>query len=310
MRRYAEPSAGPQSPPGLPGPANALILFASAVAIFLAGSAWIAFFPGVPTDLGGVPNLDRDARHVKIPVVPTESLDAWYLPGTRGATVVIFHGYGRDHTRAWRYAQFLRRAGYGVLAADFRSSGATHRKPTTLGYYEMQDARAILRWLQQDSGTRPGRIGLLGESLGGSVAVVLASEHPEIAAVVADCPFASGQRALEDAFERWAHVPRWPMTPIAGALAAGITGHDPRKLDAVAAAALLRGRPLLIIASREDDRFGPSQSRDLWQAAGARDSLWVLSNCGHNEAWLKHRAEYERRVLAFYGRALPESRAP
>jgi len=302
--------AGRKRPPVHPGPKHALILGLSALVIFLAASTWLAFYPGVPSDLGGARDLDRRARRVDIPVGSGERLDGWYLPGSRGATVMFFHGYGRDHTRAWRYAQFLQRAGYGVLTADFRSSRAAGRKPTTLGFYELEDARAMLDWLEHASPARRDRVALLGESLGGSVALVLAAERPEVAAVVADCPFASGERALEDSFERWVHVPRWPITPIAGALASGLTGHDPRALDALAAARRLRDRPLFLIAARHDDRFGPSQSEDLWRAAGARDSLWLLEDGGHNEAWLRHRAEYERRVLAFYARALAEARAP
>jgi len=274
-------------------------LVGSALLLFLAGSTWMALYPGVPADLGGAPNLDARARRVRVPVgTAGDSLDGWSLAGRGAAAVVVFHGYGRDHTRAWRYAQFLNPAGYGVLAIDFRSSRLADRKPTTLGHYELEDARAALGWLERD---QPGvRIGLLGESLGGSVAIALASERPEVRAVVADCPFESGQRALEDSFERWAHVPRWPATPIAAAMAGVLTGHDPRSLDVVAAAARLRDRPLFLVTCDRDDRLSGSQALDLWRAAGSKDVLWRLPDCGHNQAWTAHRAEYERRVLAFY----------
>lgn len=277
-----------------------LILAGSAVVLFLAGSTWLALYPGVPRDLGGVPNLDARAEHVTIPVGAGDHVDAWRIRGTKPATIVLFHGYGRDHTRAWRYARFLQRAGYGVVAVDFRSSRLADRKPTTLGYYELEDARATLEWVERTAGTPAPAFGLFGESLGGSVALALAAERPEIRAVAADCPFESGSRALEDSFERWAHVPRWPAAPIAAAMAGAITGHDPRSLDVTAAATKLRDRPLFLVSCARDDRLSSAQALDLWRAAGAKDSLWWLADCGHNEAWLAHRAEYERRVLAFY----------
>lgn len=289
--------------PGHPGARNALILGLLALALFVAGSCWLALYPTVPRDLGGAPNLDARARHVRIPLEGGDHLDGWLLRGRRKATVVIFHGYGRDHTRAWRYAQFLERAGYGVLAADFRSSRALKRKPTTLGYYELEDARALLGWLERESPVKNDRVALFGESLGGSVALAVAAEHPGVAGVVVDCPFATGRRALEDAFERWAHLPRWPLAPAAGIAAAVLTGHDPAGLDAVAAVRRLDRRPVLFIGSVNDDRLAISQTEDLWRAAGGRDSLWILPDCGHNQGWLRHRAEYERRVLAFYQRA-------
>ena len=150
---------------------------------------------------------------------------------------------------------------------------------------------------------------LFGESLGGSVALALAGERPEVAAVVADCPFESGARALEDSFERWVHVPHWPATPIAAAVGEGLTGFDPRRLDVLAAARALEGRPMLLISCQLDDRLSTDEARHIWQAAGERDSLWVLPDCGHNQAWQTHRAEYRRRVLEFYERSLARPKA-
>lgn len=276
--------------------------------LFLAGSTWLALYPGVPVDLGGARNLDARAQRVRIPVAAGDSIDGWYLRGARPVTVLMLHGYGRDHHRMWRYAGFLQPAGYGVLAIDFRSSRATARKPTTLGHYELEDARAALDWLERDTRTRGTRIMMLGESLGGSVAVALAGERREIEAVAADCPFASGARALEDACERWAHLPRWPSALIAAAVGEGLTGFDPRHLDVLAAARELEGRPLFLVACERDDRLSADQARDIWQAAGGPGDLWVLADCGHNEAWRRHRAEYQRRMLGFFGSALDSPR--
>lgn len=268
--------------------------------IFLAGSTWLALYPTVPLDLGGAPNLDGRATRVHIPLAAGDAVEGWSLAGTRPVTILMLHGYGRDHHRMWRYAGFLRRQGYGVLAIDFRSSRVENRKPTTLGHYELEDARAALDWLERNPRTRENRLLLFGESLGGSIALALAGERPEVAAVAADCPFESGARALEDACERWVHVPRWPVAPIAAALGAGLTGHDPRSLDVVAAVRHMNGRPMFLIACERDDRLSTDEARHLWQAAGARDRLWILPDCGHNQALRAHPAEYQRRLLAFY----------
>jgi dipeptidyl aminopeptidase/acylaminoacyl peptidase len=278
-----------------------LTLALSGLGLFVAGSAWLALYPPVPRDLGGAPDLDAAARRVKIPV-GEDSLAGWYLAGRKLGVVIVFHGYGRDHTRAWRYAQFLSRAGYGVLAPDFRSSRPHDRKPTTLGHYELPDAEAALAWVETHPGLAGARIAVLGESLGGSIGLVLAARHREIAAVVADCPFASGRRAVEDSMERWAHLPRG-LAPLACWSGRVVTGCDPCALDVTAAAESLRARPLFFVHASSDDRLSTAQARDLWRAAGAKDEIWLLEG-GHNEAWLRHRAEYERRVLAFLDRAL------
>ncbi len=262
------------------------------------GLAWLALYPVLPRDLGGADDLDVRARHVRVAVAPHDSLDAWYLPGDGRASVLLLHGYGRTHARMWRYGEFLHRAGYGVLAPDFRSSRAAHRLPTTLGHYELADAEAALGWLRAQPGA--GRIGVLGESLGGSVALLLAARDPDVAALIADCAFASGREALEESCERWAHLPRWPTAGVVRWLNQRATGRDPYRVDVMPAAAALGARPVFFIQALEDNRFSPGQARELWKAAGAKDPLWLIPGAGHNEGWVLHRAVYEQRVRAFF----------
>jgi pimeloyl-ACP methyl ester carboxylesterase len=283
-----------------------LLLLAVAALLFAAGSGWVALYPPAPKDLGGVENLDAKAEKVRIPIGTEDSLDGWLLQGRRSALIVMFHGYGRDHTREWRYARFLNRAGYAILTVNFRSSRTWNRKPTTLGWYELNDARAVLDWVQAHPRLSKYSLGLFGESLGGSVALVAASLHPEVRVVCVDAAFATGERALADASWRWAHLPPWPAAPLARLLGKALTGHDPYELDALSAARAIEDRPTFFIASQQDERFHEAQARDLWKAAGSdRDGIWILKGpIGHNESWIKDRAEYEKRVLAFYRKNL------
>jgi fermentation-respiration switch protein FrsA (DUF1100 family) len=278
---------------------SVLVLSCAALLLFAGGSTWVAFYPPVPTDLAGAENLDARARRVRIPLEGGDALDGWYLPPRNGTVVLFLHGYARDHTRAWRYGGFLSRAGYGLLAFDFRSSRAAARLPTTLGHYELADARAALTWLRGEPGARSGRVALLGESLGGSVALLLGAESPDVRALVVDCAFANGRQAVEDACERWAHLPRWPSAVVVRAVGRALTGYDPGALDAVPAAAALRERPVLFIHSLKDDRLSPAHPRELWRAAGSKDPLWIIADAGHNQGWVVHRRLYEARVLAF-----------
>lgn|GEM_PF-3254741 len=280
--------------------AHGLTLAVSSFAAFAAGSLWLALYPPVPRDLDGAPDLDRVARRVAIPV-GRDALDGWVLEGPRRTVIVVFHGYGRDHARAWRYGDFLHRAGYDVIAVDFRSSRARDRRPTTLGAHELADAAATLAWVRAQPAFRGHRVALLGESLGASVALVTAARDPQVAAVVADCPFASGRRALEDTFAWWTRLPGAPLAALLRVAARAATGHDPGALDVLAAAESLRATPLLLIHAQDDDRMRPAQAEDLWRAAGAKDERWLVPG-GHNEGWQRDPNGYARRVLAFLER--------
>ena len=139
-----------------------------------ATAAWLALYPPVPRDLGGAADLDEEAERVSIPIGDGDTLAGWHLAGTRPVTLLLLHGYGRSHHRMWRYAGFLRAAGYGALAIDFRSSRRSRRLPTTLGHHEKDDAEAAWRWLRRR--VPDHRLGVMGESLGGSVALLLAAK--------------------------------------------------------------------------------------------------------------------------------------
>jgi pimeloyl-ACP methyl ester carboxylesterase len=287
---------------------NALVLALSALVLFLAASTWLALYPTVPVDLGGAHDFDREAKRVKIPVGEGDHLDGWLLPGSRPATIVLFAGYARDHHRMWRYAQFLRRDGYTLLAVDFRSAREHDRKPTTLGAFESEDAEATLRWLASAQLTRANVTGLFGESLGGSVALATAVAHTEVAAVAADCPFATGRLAVRDGFERVVRLPGWPLTPIALALCRVLTGKDAAALDATSALGALDRRPVLLMQTSQGDRFSPEEVRLLEAAAGPGVEGWTVNDCVHNQLWQAHRVEYEARVRAFFAAHLLRSR--
>jgi dipeptidyl aminopeptidase/acylaminoacyl peptidase len=272
-------------------------------ALLAAAAVWLGFFPFLPRDLGGAPDLDPVARRVRVPLGADDALDGWLLPARERAVVLVLHGYGRDHARAWRYGAFLNAAGYGVLAVDFRSSRGRRRLPTTLGHHERVDAQAALDWLRAEPSLAGHAVGLLGESLGGSVALLVAAANAEVRAVVADGAFAHATLALEDSSQRWARLPR-RSAGLARRLGRALTGRDLGEADVESAAARLGGRPLFLIHALGDDRLSSANARRLWRAAGEKDPLWIIPDAGHNEGWSRHPAEYERHVLAFFGRHL------
>ena len=275
----------------------ALVLAGLAVALMLV--IRIGLYPPTPVDLGGAPDLDPEARRVRI-AVGDDAIDGWWIPGVRPASILMLHGHGRTHHRVWRYAIALRDAGYGLLTIDFRCSRARSRLPATLGIHELADAESALLWLTRE---RPhDRLGVLGESLGGTVAILLAARHPEVCAVAVDGAFATGRRALED-FACWLRLPSGCAAAMRR-VTRWVTGHDPFDCDATIAARALAQRPMFFVHGLVDRRLGTHHARMLWESAGSKDELWWVPDAGHNEAWLRARDEYERRLRAFFDAAL------
>jgi dienelactone hydrolase len=85
------------------------------------------------------------------------------------------------------YAGDLTAAGYAVLAlAYFGEAGL----PQALVHVPLEYFDGALAWLAKRPEVRPDRLGVIGASRGGEAALLVASRHPELKAVVADAPSA------------------------------------------------------------------------------------------------------------------------
>ncbi len=103
-------------------------------------------------------------------------LHGWYVPHEHPRAVVLFaHGNAGNVTyRADILRALNRRVGVSVLALEYRGYGRSAGKPTGKGI--LADARAARTWLARREKIPEKQIVLMGESLGGAVAVDLAAD--------------------------------------------------------------------------------------------------------------------------------------
>ena len=137
----------------------------------------------------GVTPLDAGLAGVSVETIMTpdgERLAAWHAaaPASR-PTILFFQGNaGEIADRAGRFA-FYRDQGFGVLFISYRGFGGSSGKISEAGL--LTDALAGYDWLIS-RGMTPGRIAVVGESLGTGVAVQLAAQR-EVSAVVLEAPY-------------------------------------------------------------------------------------------------------------------------
>lgn len=103
-------------------------------------------------------------------------IHGWYVPHAQPRAVVLFcHGNAGNITHRDDVIRELHdRVGATVLVFDYRGFGKSEGKPDEPGV--LADARAARTWLAQKAGVAENRIVLMGESLGGAVAVDLATD--------------------------------------------------------------------------------------------------------------------------------------
>ncbi|MCA9178917.1 MAG: alpha/beta hydrolase [Planctomycetales bacterium] len=193
-------------------------------------------------------------------------LHGWLLESHPDAPWVLYcHGNGDQvaNSGAW-LSQLRDKLPANIFVFDYRGYGKSAGSPTEAGV--LSDGEAALDWICQRSGCRPERIILMGRSLGGAVAVHLASEHGA-AGLVLERTFTRLTDAAKARFW-WAPV-NWLMRN---------RYHSIEKIPRY-------DGPLLSSHGTRDDVVPYHLGVELFSAAGAPDSLKTfveLPNVGHN----------------------------
>jgi uncharacterized protein len=113
-------------------------------------------------------------------------LHGWLVPGRRRAAVVLAHGSHGSREAVEAHLRMLAGLGYPVLAYDARGHGESAGDPNALGWRGAEDIDAAVRFLRGRSDVDPGRVAVLGVSMGAEEALRAATQNQAIAAIVAD----------------------------------------------------------------------------------------------------------------------------
>ena len=116
------------------------------------------------------------------------SLKGWLIgEAGEGPAVIVIHGLNtnRAHENGLRIARSLFDGGYTVLLFDLRAHGDSGGERVSGGFHEKDDMLGAYDFLVE-RGVSPGRVGVLGSSMGAAIALLGAPEEPGIRAVVAD----------------------------------------------------------------------------------------------------------------------------
>lgn len=225
-------------------------------------STWL-FYP-----VKGLPITPEKAglayRDVWLQAADGTRLHAWWLPAKEGVEVkgTVLHLHGNGGNLAWHLggSYWLPEQGYQVLLLDYRGYGLSEGEPLLPELY--QDIDAAFAWLGQAPEVQGKPLVLLGQSLGGALAVHYLAEHADsrakLHALVLDGVPASyrevGRYALGNAWLTW---------PLQIPLSWLVPDGD----SAIRAMPQLTGVPMLIYHSLDDDVVPLANGVRLYQAA-------------------------------------------
>ncbi|VXC76211.1 Alpha/beta hydrolase [Pseudomonas sp. 8Z] len=150
------------------------------ITLCLSGCSDLLFYPepGQPITPA---RAGLEYRDVTLQAADGTRLHAWWLPAKAGVAVkgTVLHLHGNGGNLAWHLGgtYWLPEQGYQVLMLDYRGYGLSEGEPSLPAVY--QDIDAAFAWLAQAPEVQGKPLTLLGQSLGGALAVHYLAEHPE-----------------------------------------------------------------------------------------------------------------------------------
>ena len=195
-----------------------------------------------PSDFGV--NYEDVSFHTKDNVL----IRGWFIPSAKAKvkTIILLHGYPADKGDILPARIFLHPY-YNLLFIDFRYFGKSEGRYSTVGKDEVLDLLAAIQYLHSRG---LNEVGVWGFSLGGAVALMAASQAPEIKAVIAESSYA---RLDWMAYEYY-RLPllRYPLAELTRFWAWLFLQYDIKKISPAMAAEKLT-IPVLLLHSQKDE---------------------------------------------------------
>ena len=218
-----------------------------------------------------------DPRDVFFPSSDGVILHAWFLKAKEPkGTVLVFHGNAQNITSHANGVLWLVEEGFNVFLVDYRGYGISSGHASLSGIH--QDGLAALDVALSLPGVDPTRIAVLGQSIGGSVAVYVAAASPhrdKIKLLVLDSSIYSYRSIAKEKLSE--HVLTWmfqyPISLLFGEDYSPSTWIDKVEADVV------------LVSDLNDHVVPPDNSTKLFAKIRSPKETWITNQAGHTTSF-------------------------
>ncbi len=263
---------------------------------------WVATHPPkyvtnlTPKDMGW------DFEEIELKTQDGLKLSAWFVPSTDKSdqVIIMLHGYPADKANLLPWSKFLHEE-YNLFFLDFRYFGESEGSMTTIGYKEQQDLKAAIDYLKEKDFTK---IGAMGFSLGGAVAILTAAKQEELKAIISDSAFANIDLMTHE-FYKPLFVFKYPLTLLTKLWAQLFLGFNPSEVAPEKAAANLT-IPILLIHSKKDQTISFENALRIQKGLknNPKAEFFFLEEGVHGGLPANIQVEYEKKVIEFFKKTL------
>lgn len=196
-----------------------------------------------------------------------EKIHGWWIPAAtaKAKTLLYLHGNGANIGANIAHAHRFHQMGFAVLIIDYRGYGRSEGSfPSEETVY--QDATTAWNYLVEQRQIQPSNIIVYGHSLGGAIAINLATQHPEAAGLIVDSSFTS----IAEVVNSRGQFRLFPVDFILN-----------QRFESIKKIKRLQ-MPVLFIHGTDDNVIPTNMSKQLYAAAPKPKQLLIIPNAGHN----------------------------
>ena len=218
-------------------------------------------------------------------------LHGWYLKAkdkSRG-TILQLHGNAENISSHVNSVLWLILAGYDVFTFDYRGYGRSEGSPSLDGVH--RDAQAALETVLKLPDINKERIFVLGQSLGGAIAVYTVANSPDknhVKALIIDSAFSSYRGIVREKLASF--ILTWPFQYPVSLMFDNY--YSPVKWIKN-----VYPLPVLIIQGNHDMIVPAHHASILYGAASDPKELWVVNGAGHIQAFAEE--DIRKRFLEY-----------
>lgn len=225
------------------------------------------------------------------------ALHGWFLPavGKAKGTVLFLHGNAENISTHIASVHWLPAQQYNVFLPDYRGYGGSKGSPSLAGVQD--DINSSITYLLQRSDIDTERIVILGQSLGGALAIFNVARSPyrdKIKALISDSAFSDYRTIVREKLATYwlTYLLQWPLSFTID------NDYSP-----VAVVASISPIPLLILHGDRDGVIPLTHGEALFAEAAEPKEMWVIPEGGHIGALIQPKNRSQ--LLAYLARVMP-----
>ena len=199
--------------------------------------------------------------------IGADKVHGWWIPTTKSSApaLLYFHGNGSNNGDLTELAAIFHQLEVSVLLIDYRGYGKSSPIFPNEARVD-EDALAAWQYLTQVQQIEPQRIFVYGHSLGGAIAIELATKHPEMAGLITEGTFTS----IRDMAGLMPGIKLFPLRWLVTQRFDNLT-----KMKSLET-------PILILHGTADEVIPFYMSKELYAAAPEPKQLEIIERAGHN----------------------------